>query len=193
MRIMQYISNQQKTNTSAAFTLYTNLCAFIYFLLTLYVFSELFSSYISLLELIILSLSFQAITLQFLRAQLFICHVRHLIKRSRDGHSNALLSPEKSSSPRFIKNSTLKKERADPTLRFTHTTDHLIISNLQLQDSGLYLCNNREMALLTVTTGSTEHNINTEYTIISIRIGISLVYSYKKSMIPCKKVSPKHI
>ncbi|XP_026144119.1 uncharacterized protein LOC113119113 isoform X2 [Carassius auratus] len=52
----------------------------------------------------------------------------------------------------LYKNSTIKKERADPTLRFTHTTDHLIISSLRLQDSGLYLCNNREMAFLTVTT-----------------------------------------
>ncbi|XP_026144118.1 uncharacterized protein LOC113119113 isoform X1 [Carassius auratus] len=56
----------------------------------------------------------------------------------------------------LYKNSTIKKERADPTLRFTHTTDHLIISSLRLQDSGLYLCNNREMAFLTVTTASTE-------------------------------------
>ncbi|XP_051728594.1 CXADR-like membrane protein [Ctenopharyngodon idella] len=52
----------------------------------------------------------------------------------------------------LYKNSTVKKERDDPTSRFTHTINHLIISNLQLQDSGLYLCNNREMAFLTVTT-----------------------------------------
>ncbi|XP_043090061.1 uncharacterized protein LOC122340559 isoform X2 [Puntigrus tetrazona] len=56
----------------------------------------------------------------------------------------------------LYKNNTVKKERADPTLRFTHTTDHLIISSIQLQDSGLYLCNNREMAVLTVTTESAE-------------------------------------
>ncbi|ROL52952.1 hypothetical protein DPX16_5503 [Anabarilius grahami] len=52
----------------------------------------------------------------------------------------------------LYKNSTVKKERDDPTSRFTHTISHLIISDLQLQDSGLYLCNNREMAVLTVTT-----------------------------------------
>ncbi len=93
----------------------------------------------------------------------------------------------------LYKNSTLKKERADPTLRFTHTTDHLIISDLQLRDSGLYLCNNREMAFLTVTTGRAEHNINTEYTIYYDR-NLPIGYSCRKSMIPCnKKVSTKYI
>ncbi|XP_073699855.1 uncharacterized protein [Garra rufa] len=56
----------------------------------------------------------------------------------------------------LYKNSTVKKEREDPMLRFAHTINHLVISNLQLQDSGLYLCNNREMAFLTVTTESSD-------------------------------------
>ncbi|KAK2887354.1 hypothetical protein QQF64_013525 [Cirrhinus molitorella] len=56
----------------------------------------------------------------------------------------------------LYKNSTIKKEREDPMLRFTHTISHLVISNLQLQDSGLYLCNNREMAFLTVTTETSD-------------------------------------
>ncbi|XP_048057018.1 uncharacterized protein LOC125274669 [Megalobrama amblycephala] len=63
----------------------------------------------------------------------------------------------------LYKNSTVKKERDDPTSRFTHTISHLIIHDLQLQDSGLYLCNNREMAVLTVTTESTDvENISPE-------------------------------
>ncbi|XP_050960217.1 uncharacterized protein LOC127161509 [Labeo rohita] len=56
----------------------------------------------------------------------------------------------------LYKNSTVKKEREDPALRFTHTVNHLVISDLQLQDSGLYLCNNRAMAFLTVTTESSD-------------------------------------
>ncbi|XP_036416201.1 uncharacterized protein LOC118800146 [Colossoma macropomum] len=66
-----------------------------------------------------------------------------------------------------FRNGTVKQEREDPDSRFFHTYNHLNIDNLQLSDSGIYLCNGHEVASVmviqtesetfqTTTTDSTE-------------------------------------
>ncbi|XP_073788090.1 uncharacterized protein isoform X4 [Danio rerio] len=61
----------------------------------------------------------------------------------------------------LFRNHTVKKERADLHGRFTHTAQHLSIAELQTQDSGLYLCNNRETAVLTVTAAAADSESST--------------------------------
>ncbi|TSK20281.1 hypothetical protein Baya_1829 [Bagarius yarrelli] len=50
------------------------------------------------------------------------------------------------------KNGTVLKERPDPHSRFTHTSDHLQIQNLQQLDSGTYYCSGKDIAVLSVTS-----------------------------------------
>ncbi|KAL7868541.1 hypothetical protein SRHO_G00099250 [Serrasalmus rhombeus] len=74
----------------------------------------------------------------------------------------------------MFKNRTVTQEREDPDSRFFHSYNHLHINNLQLSDSGIYLCNGHEVANVmvihtesetfqTATTDSTEVENNVPY------------------------------
>ncbi|XP_017541706.1 uncharacterized protein LOC108413609 [Pygocentrus nattereri] len=74
----------------------------------------------------------------------------------------------------MLKNGTVTQEREDPDSRFFHSYNHLHINNLQLSDSGIYLCNGHEVANVmvihtesetfqTATTDSTEVENNVPY------------------------------
>lgn len=55
----------------------------------------------------------------------------------------------------LFRNGTVKEEREDPHSRFIHTYNHLLIRNLQLPDSGIYLCNGHQVAsVMVIPTGT---------------------------------------
>ncbi|KAI4874136.1 hypothetical protein NFI96_015847 [Prochilodus magdalenae] len=57
----------------------------------------------------------------------------------------------------LFKNGTLKQERDDPGSRFIHNYNHLHIVNLQLSDSGFYLCNGHAVAsVMVISAESTD-------------------------------------
>ncbi|KAL6473472.1 hypothetical protein MHYP_G00170330 [Metynnis hypsauchen] len=50
----------------------------------------------------------------------------------------------------MFRNGTVTQERENPNSRFFHSYNHLHINNLQLSDSGIYLCNGHEVAFVMV-------------------------------------------
>lgn len=79
-------------------------------------------------------------------------YLRCTLPKQRWAFKHTAESKKEFISTRF-KNGTVIKERPDPDSRFTHTSNHLQILNLQQLDSGTYFCSGKDIAVVTVTSG----------------------------------------
>ncbi|MCI4381421.1 hypothetical protein PGIGA_G00251490 [Pangasianodon gigas] len=79
-------------------------------------------------------------------------YLRCTLPKQRWAFKHTAESKKEFISTRF-KNGTVLKERPDPDSRFTHTSNHLQILNIQRLDSGTYFCSGKDIAAVTVTSG----------------------------------------
>ncbi|KAB5565289.1 hypothetical protein PHYPO_G00239430 [Pangasianodon hypophthalmus] len=80
-------------------------------------------------------------------------YLRCTLPKQRWAFKHTAESKKEFISTRF-KNGTVLKERPDPDSRFTHTSNHLQILNIQRLDSGTYFCSGKDIAAVTVTSES---------------------------------------
>ncbi|XP_017340745.1 uncharacterized protein LOC108274833 isoform X2 [Ictalurus punctatus] len=90
-------------------------------------------------------------------------YLRCTLPKQRWAFKHTAESKKEFISTRF-KNGTVIKERPDPDSRFTHTSNHLQILNLQQLDSGTYFCSGKDIAVVTVTSESNTHQCPTTET-----------------------------